>query len=138
MGYLQKGGDSFFSLVMSGFCSNEALYSGSTSFAMFIGPTAVALLVLQNMVSPSFTLSRCFVGIGLVFCKFWHGARKTLEKLILLQTQRKWVKMGQKYRFLNILKRLAFNFYLICSIMETYICCISVHNLFGKNLVPEI
>ena len=78
MGYLQKGGEHFYSLVMYGFCGKKTLYSASLSLTVFIGAAAVARRVLQNRVCPSFPLSGCFFGIGsIVFFKFWHGARNS-------------------------------------------------------------
>ena len=57
MGYLWKGGEHSFPLVMSGFCNNKALYSASLSFTMFTGPVAAVRRVLRNRVCPSFPLS---------------------------------------------------------------------------------
>ena len=135
---------------MYGFCSNKALYSASLSFTMFSGPAAVAQRVLQKRVCPSFLLSGYFLGIGsLVFSKFWHGAvapwsgpwqnQIFLEKLFLLQTLEKWVKIGLKIIGLNLFKKWIFNFYWICSITKTYyLLCFCTQSIFGRNLVHGI
>ena len=125
------------------FNSNKALFSASLSFTMFIGPAAVAQQVLQKKICPSFPLSGCFLGTGsLIFSKFWHGL-ETQMNLCMTKPDffRKYsfasntAKMGQYWAknsvFLNLLRKLVFNFHWICSIIKTYIiCCVSVHNLY--------
>ena len=57
MGYLQKGGEHFFSLVMYGFYSSKAIYSASLSLTMFIGPVAAVWRVVKiGSVHPSLIL----------------------------------------------------------------------------------
>ena len=91
----------------------------------------------------SFLLSGYFLGVGsLIFSKFWHGARNPNE---VVHDRTRFFritcfasntgKIGQSWTqnklFLNLLKKLVFNFHWICSITKTYIiCCLSVQNLY--------
>ena len=55
------------------------------------------------------------------FSKFWHGARNPYEVWRNAFCPPNWgngPKMGQKQGFLNLLKNLAIDFHLICSIMN--------------------
>ena len=86
------------------------LYSASLSFKMFIGPAAAARWALQNRVSPSFSLSGCFLGTGIgarnpndVVC---DRNRFFEKKLLSPETLGKWIKVGPKIEvFLNLLKK---------------------------------
>ena len=92
-------------------------------------------LIKQGLsVLSSVLLSRRFLRIvSLFFSEFWRVARNPYEvvrdrngfsgKKFFAQ---KFGKMDQKWaknRVLNLLKDLVINFYWICSVMKTYICC---------------
>ena len=82
---------------------------------------------------PSFCLCWHFLGIISLSSKFWHGARSLYNirhgrgrfsgNFFCPRNWEKDQKIGQKQGFLNLLKNLVINFYLICSKMKNYIIC---------------